>query len=164
MPSRARVIDDGAGERMLACRFGRGHASEELTAIDTDRDVDALNARLALGERSGLVDEERRDLRERLERVGVLDQDTGVRARSGRDEDRHRRREAERAGARDDEDAHGGDERVGEARLGTDDEPRDERHRRGRDDGGDEDGAHAIDQSLNARPCPGRLGDHRDDA
>ena len=48
------------------------------------------------------------------------------------DHDRHRRREAERARAGDDEHGDGVDERVGEARLGPDDRPDRERERRRR--------------------------------
>jgi hypothetical protein len=53
-----------------------------------------------------------------LERLGVLDQHAGLRAAADADHDRHRRGEAERARAGDDQHRDGGDQRVGEARLG----------------------------------------------
>ncbi len=73
---------------------------------------------LALGERAGLVHEQRVHLRKRLERLGVAEQHAGARAAAGRHHDRHRRREPERARAGDDQHRDGGDERVRDARLG----------------------------------------------
>ena len=67
---------------------------------------DRHDLRLAFGERAGLVDHERVDLFHALERFGVLDQHAGLRAAADADHDRHRRREAQRARAGDDQHAH----------------------------------------------------------
>ena len=72
---------------------------------------------LAFGQRAGLVDDERVDLLEALQRLGVLDQHAGLRAAPDADHDRHRRGEPERAGAGDDQHRDGRDQGVGEARL-----------------------------------------------
>ncbi len=79
--------------------------------------------RLALGQRAGLVDDERIDALHALQRRGILDQDAELGAAADADHDRHRRREAERAGAGDDENADRGDQREGEARLRSPDRP-----------------------------------------
>ena len=74
------------------------------------------HARLAFGQRAGLVDDQRVDFLEALQRLGVLDQHARGRALADADHDRHRRREAERAGAGDDEHRDRGDQRIGEGR------------------------------------------------
>ena len=120
--------------------------------------------RLALGERAGLVDDERVDLLHALQRLGVLDQDAGLGATPDADHDRHRRGEAERAGAGDDEHGDGGDEAVGEARLRARTSPR--RRRRAaatamtsrHEPAGD-----LIGQALDRRAAALGLGDHLHD-
>ena len=62
----------------------------------------------------------------RLQRLGVPDQHAGLRAAPGRRHDRHRRRQAERAGAGDDQHRDGGDERIGERRRRPPDRPGEE--------------------------------------
>ena len=76
--------------------------------------------RLALGERAGLVDDERVDLAHDLDGLGVPEQHAHRGALARRDHDRHRRRQAERARASDDEHRDRVDERVRHARLGAD--------------------------------------------
>ena len=91
--------------------------------------LDGHERRLAFGERAGLVHDERRHLLEQLERLGVPEQHAGFGAAAGADHDRHRRRQAERARARDDQHGNRIDERMREPRLGPDDRPDDERRR-----------------------------------
>jgi hypothetical protein len=64
------------------------------------------------GERAGLVDHQRVDLLEPLERLGLAHQDAGGRAAADADHDRHRRCEAERARAGDDQHRDGGGDGV----------------------------------------------------
>ncbi len=123
-PRAAGPSHDGGGQRMLADRFETGGEPQQLVlrsrpAPPTER----RQRRLALGERAGLVDDQRVDLLQQLERLGVADQHAGLGAAARADHDGHRRREAERARARDDEHGDGVDERVREARLGPDDAP-----------------------------------------
>ena len=119
--------------------------------------------RLALRQRAGLVDDERVDLLEDLERLGVLDEDARRRAAARAHHDRHRRREAERARARDDQHRHRLDQRVGEPRLGPQRSPRDGAHERGRHDGRHEVGGHAVGQALDRGAAPLGLADQLDD-
>jgi len=65
---------------------------------------------LPFGQCAGLVDHQRVDLFHALQRLGILDQDAGLRAASDADHDRHRRRQSQRAGASDDQDADGRDQ------------------------------------------------------
>ncbi len=112
-----RSGDDGAGERMLARVLDAGGEPQHVVRVEARRRNDRRHRRLAFGQRAGLVDHQRIDLLHALQRLGVLDQDAGLRAAPDADHDRHRRREAERAGAGDDQHRDRGDEAVGEARL-----------------------------------------------
>ena len=99
-----------------------------------------------------------------LERFGVLEQHAGVAPRPVADHDRHRRRQAERARARDDQHRDGVDERVRQTRLGPDDAPDDERqHGDDRDDRRHELAGDAVGQPLDRRAAALRLGDHAHD-
>ena len=104
-----------ADARWRARRWRRAAAASASSKPSARHDRDHL--RLALGQRAGLVDDQRVDLLHALQRLGVLDQHAGLRAAADADHDRHRRGEAERAGAGDDQHRDGGDQRVGEARL-----------------------------------------------
>ena len=121
-------------------------------------------ARLPFGERARLVHHERRNLLEQLERFGVPEQHAGFCAAAGAHHDRHRRREPERARARDDEHGDRVDQRVGEPRLGPDDRPRDERRRcRDDHDSGTNHAATVSASTLNRRARSLRLADHAHD-
>ena len=119
---------------------------------------------MSLRQRPGLVDDERVDALEGLERFGVADQDAGVRAPAGADHDRHRRREAEGTGTGDDEHGDRRHERVREARLRSDEHPDGERDERHDEDGGHEPRRHPVGEALDRRAAPLRGGDHLDDA
>ena len=127
------------------------------------RPTKATRRRAALGQRAGLVHDQRVHAREDLEGLGVLHEDAGRRSPAHAHHDRHRRREAEGAGAGDDEDGDGGHERVGEARLGPDERPGDEGERRDGEDGGDEPGGHGVGEALDGRAAPLGLGHELDD-
>ena len=117
-----------AGVRSTAPGWRRGAARSSAAKPGAARNGD--DARLAFGQRAGLVDDQRVDLLQPLQRLGVLDQHARLRAAPDADHDRHRRRQPERAGAGDDQHRHRGHQSVGEARLGTEQSPR--RRRRGR--------------------------------
>ena len=124
---------------------------------------DGGEAGLALGERAGLVDHERVDLLQHLERLGVLDQDAGRGAAAGADHDRHRRGEPEGAGAGDDEDRDGVDQGVGEARLRPEEAPDDEGEDGDHDDRRDEVGRDDVGQALDRGAGALGLADHAHD-
>ena len=68
--------------------------------------------RHALGQRSRLVDHQRVDLVDALDRFGIPDEHAGMRAPPDGDHDRYRRRQPESTGAGDDEYADGVDQRT----------------------------------------------------
>ena len=103
---------------MLAAR-----RSTSSSAVARGSD-DAIDRRLAFGQRAGLVDDERVDLSEVLDRRGIAEQDALRRRLAGRDHDRHRRRQSERAGAGDDQHRDGVDQAVDPARLRVRTSPR----------------------------------------
>ena len=73
-PFASRRRDDRAGERMLGGALdGRREPQHLVPAEAVSRD-DFGHRRAALGQRAGLVDHQRVDLFEALQRFGVLDQ------------------------------------------------------------------------------------------
>ncbi len=121
-----------------------------------DRD----HARLAFGQRAGLVHHQRVDFLETLQRLGVLDQDSHARAAAHAHHDRHRRRQAERARTGDDHDRNRRDQGVGKRRRRSPDHPGGEGEHGDGDDRGHEPGGHHIGQALDRRAAALRLGDH----
>ena len=108
-------------------------------------------ARLALGQRAGLVDHDGVDLLHDLERLGALDQDARLGAAAGGHHDGDRRGEAERARAGDDQHGDGVHERIGQARLGAPEAPRERRHRRHRHHRRHEPRGDDVGQALDRR-------------
>ena len=121
------AFDDRSGERMLAAPFEAGGQPQQLVLVDGADRNDADEARLALGQGPGLVDDQGVDLLHQLERFGVLDEDPGVRAAPGADHDRHRRRQSERAGTGDDQHRDRVDQRKAHRRRRTEYRPDDKR-------------------------------------
>jgi hypothetical protein len=105
--------------------------------------------RFPLGQCARLVNDEGVDLFEPFERLGVLHEDTGRSATPGSDHDRHRRRQSERAGTRDDEHSDRAHECSRELRRRSPDAPGDERDGRHRHDRGDEVRRDAVGKTLN---------------
>ena len=128
-PGAARACAARAAATMAAasgCSLARSTlaASRSSRLVEACRRHDRGDRRPAFGQRAGLVDDQRVDLLQPLQRLGVLDQHAGLGAAADADHDRHRRGEAERAGAGDDQHGDRGDQRVGEARLRAPDRPR----------------------------------------
>ena len=149
------------GNRMLGGVLDRtGEAQDVGTRGSVQRrDLDELE--LALGDRAGLVEHDRRDLPCLLEHPGSLDQNPELGAASGADHQRGRRREPERARARDDE--NGDRRRERRRRRGAEDEPAGERCQRDHEHDRDEDGRDAICEPLHRRlPGLGRFDEPRD--
>ena len=116
-------VDDRGCERMFARAFDARGKPQNFVLAKVAAGPDRHDLRLALGEGAGLVDDERVDLFHAFQRLGVFDEHAQLRAASDPDHDRHGRREAERAGARDNQDRNGGDEPIGEGRLRAKDRP-----------------------------------------
>ena len=155
--------DDRGGERMFTRLLDARRVTQHGRRVETDERRDRDHLRLAFGERAGLVDHERVDLLHALERFGVPDQHARLRAAPDADHDRHRRREAERAGAGDDQHAHRGDEPVGEARLRPERRPGGERQKRDRDHQRHEPGRDLVGEALDRRARSLRGRDHLHD-
>ena len=85
---------------MLRALLGRGDQPQQLLLHRTRRHHIGQR-RLALGERAGLVEHDRRDARDILQCRGILDQDVVPGANAGADRDRRRGRQAQRIGAGD---------------------------------------------------------------
>ena len=121
-PALRAPADDRRGQRMLAALLERRRPGAARRASVEPSAATIARARgLPFGQRAGLVDDQRVDLLEPLERLGVPDQHAAVGAAAGADHDRHRRRQAERAGAGDDQHRHGADQRMRQPRLGPPD-------------------------------------------
>ena len=122
---------------------------------------DRHQPRLAFGQRAGLVDDERVDLAQHLDRLGVPEQHAQRRALARRDHDRHRRRQPERARAGDDQHRDRVDQRVAPAAARARRAPRrrtsataigdDRRHEPRRD---------RVGELLDRRAAALRLGHH----
>ena len=123
-PARPRRWRPPAGVRSLVRRWRASEARSSASKPGAGSDVHDLRA--ALGQGSGLVDHQRVDLLHPLERLGVADQHAVLRTLADADHDGHRRGQAERTGAGDDEHGHGRDERVGEGRTRPPQQPGDE--------------------------------------
>ena len=149
---------------MLAAALEAGRESEEFTLLDTRDRLDGGDRRSPLGEGAGLVDHKGVDLLEALEGFGVLDKHALAGASADADHNGHGRRQAERAGACDDQHRHRRHQSIGEARLRTDQRPDQTCEQRDGDDGGHEPARHGVGQSLDRGAAALRLGDHLDDA
>ena len=145
---RARAPrDDRLGQRMLAALVeARREAQHLVFAMAGDGDG-AVEGGLALGQRAGLVDDQGVDLAQVLDRRGIAEQHALRRRLARRHHDRHRRGQAERAGAGDDEHRDGVDQAVDPARLGTEQAPGDEGQH------GDADHRRARTSRRPGRPC-----------
>src|SRR5260370_16943585 len=110
---------------MFAGSLQAGHQSKQFLPRDFTflKDHDIPHLSLSFRKRVGLIHEKRVNFRERLEGFAVSDEDPGVGAAANGYHDRHGCREAEGAGARDDEHGNRADKRMREARLRTEEDP-----------------------------------------
>ena len=131
-PALGGAREHGGGERVLAPLLEPGGEREHLVFREAGGRHHRDEARLALGERAGLVDDDGVDLLHDLERLGALDQDACLGAAAGGHHDGDRRGEAERTGTGDDQHGDGVHQGIGQARLGAPEAPRERRHHRHR--------------------------------
>ena len=161
--ARLGTRHDGGGERVLAPPLEARRQPEELRLGQAGQGDDRRQARLPLGERARLVHHERVDPLERLQGLGVAEQHAGGRAAARPDHDRHGRGQAERAGARDDQDGDGVHQGVGQPGRGADEPPDPERQHGDRDDGGHEVRRDPVGEALDRGSAPLRLAHELDD-
>ena len=141
-----RRADDRARDRMLGGRLHRSGKPEHLVPPGAVQQRDPGELEPPLGDGAGLVEHDGVDPAGLLEHLGPADQDPQLRPPPRSDHERHRRGQAERAGAGDDEDRDRGGEGVPGTRAGG--EPAAERGEREHDHGRDEDGRDAVGESL----------------
>ena len=108
------------GERMLRLGLHRGGKRQQLGFAEGGDGLDGDQRRLALGQRTGLVDDQRIDLFKCLQGFGILHQHASPGTPAGADHDRHGRGEPERARAGDDQDGDRVQQRVAHARRRAD--------------------------------------------
>ena len=148
---------------MLAAAFETCGQTQQFGFLDASHGLDRHDARLALGERAGLVDHQGVDLLEPFKGLGTLDQDTRLRTASHAHHDRHRRGETQRAGARDDKNGDGRDQAIREARLRSPNRPRSEGQKGRKNHGRHEPGRDLVRQPLNGRAAALGLRHHLHD-
>ena len=162
-----RRRDDRPRDRMLGRRLDRRRDPQHVGRIvAASAAITPLDAHRAGGNGARLVEHDRVDAARRFEDLGPADDDAERRSAPRADEQRHRRREAQRAWARDDE--HG--DRAGERRV---DRAAGEQPTGKRRDGRDQHGRHedprdAVGEPLHRRLAglglrdePGHLGELR---
>ena len=155
-PSRRATIASASGCSEPRSRLAAAASSVVLVAVERD---DVGEDRLALGQRAGLVDDQRVDAGEALQRLGLADQHAGLRAAPGGDHDRHRRREPERAGAGDDQHDTAATSAWAMRRRRAEQRPGGEGEDRDGDDGRHEVAGDAVGEALDRRA--GALGARR---
>ena len=148
---------------MLAPLFEPRREPQEFGLVAV-RSLDCRYGRPTLGERSGLIEHERVDHLQPFQCGGVADQHARPGATAHSDHHGHGGSEPERAGAGDDEHRDGRNQRMREARLGSEYHPRHEGHERRKQHRRHEAARHDIGQALDGRPASLRRPDKLDDA
>ena len=108
--SAPATIADASG-----CSLSRSTLAASRSTLRDRRRVTSL--RLAFGQRAGLVDHQRVDFLQRLQRLARCGSARPPWRPARCHHDGHRRRQAQRARARDDQHRHGVHQRMGQARL-----------------------------------------------
>ncbi len=91
---------------MRRCLFQRRGEAEDRHLVQLAQTLDRDDPRPAVGQRAGLVEDQRADARHRLQGLGALDQNAEMRRPRQSGDKRHRNREDQRAGRRHHEDRH----------------------------------------------------------
>jgi hypothetical protein len=163
-PALRGALDDRRGQRVLAPALEARGDTQKSRLVDVFRRRHVDQPRPSLGERPRLVEDQRVDPAQLLDRLGVAEEHARGGAAAHGDRDRHRRCEAERAGAGDDQHRHRVDEGERQPRLGPEDGPHQEGDGGHPHDDGHEHGRHAVGEALDRRSAALGLGDQRDDA
>jgi hypothetical protein len=141
----------------------RGRSQQLRLVYAVDRRA-AGHARFPFGERSGLVEEQRIDLRQPLERLGAPHQHADRRALADPDHDCHGRRQSERAWTGNHQHRNRRYQSVGKCRRRTPEHPRDESDDGDGDHGRHKPGRDAVDEPFNGCAAALGLGDQAHDA
>ncbi len=117
----------------------------------------------ALCQRAGFINDQRVNLGENLQRLGVLDQNTGLCTATGGRHDGHWRGKTKGAGASNDQDRNGRYKGVGQRRIGAVDGPGTIGYDGDQDHGGHKIPRHPIRHFLDRRTTALGVGNHGDD-
>ena len=158
-----RTCHDRRRERMLAPALQARGKTQQGGLVPAFSGHHRNDLGLSLGQRAGLVHDQRVHLAHDLDGLGVLEQHAGRRAFARSHHDGHRRRQAQRARTRDDQHSHGVDQGVGQAGLGADQCPYGERDDGRGHDRRDEVAGHHVRQLLDRRTGALGLRDHMHD-
>ncbi|MNG89578.1 hypothetical protein D3C79_484480 [compost metagenome] len=158
------VLNDGTRQWVAGTLFQRGGPTQRLLLADLIEGDDLHHARLAFGQGSGFIKHQRIQGAGLLQRIGVAHQHAELGRAANAGNDRHRRRQAQRARAGDDQHRSGDHQRVNQLRLWAEEIP-DRRAEQG-------DGHHhrhehrrnAVRQFTNLRLAALRLAHQFDDA
>ena len=97
------ALQDRDSQRMLRVLLERSGGGQHVLARPSRRGHDFDDLRTAQRQRAGLVEDHDVELRRRLERGRILEQDPVLRAKARPHHHGHRHRQPQRIGARDDE-------------------------------------------------------------
>ena len=122
--------DDGAGDRMLGLRFDSRHHGQHCGAVEARCQRHVGQARLALGQGTGLVERDHLDALQGLQGLALAEEHAHLGTTPGADHDRRWRGQTHGAGAGNDEDGDGVDQAEGQGRIRPEDQPDGEGQRR----------------------------------
>ena len=158
-----RRSDDGLGNRMLRGLLRRGRQTQHLGFGEAVMGGDVGDARLALREGAGLVENDGLELVGGFQSRTASEQDAQLGALAGADPNRRRGGESQRARAGDNQHGHEVEERKGNRRGRAPQEPGRKRQQGNAKHRGHEDGGHFVGQPLDGRLGALRLFDQPDD-
>ena len=158
---RLRPLQHGARQRVFGTLLKAGSQRQRFIRLCRQGNQIGQHG-LATRQRAGLVDGQYADFFGALQRLGILHQNPGTRALPGADHDRRRRRQPECAGAGDDQNGDGIDQRLAEHAGKS--PPADEGRQCNHADDWHEDRRDAVGQTLHRRLRTLCLGDQTDDA
>ncbi len=148
----------------MFARFFKARCKPQYFALVPIRKRDTFDHfRLAFGQGSGFVDDQRVDLFHPLECFGVLDQHTCRRPAADADHDRHGGREPQRARTRDDQHGHRVHQAKRHRRLGAYERPHHKGSSRDKDHRGYKPAGYAVSQILYGRAAALSFGHHLHD-
>jgi hypothetical protein len=133
-----RAAHDGFGKGMFRPALQRGGKAQHFGPIMARFGKHRDQAGFAFGQGAGFVYDQRVDLFEPLQRLGVFDENACLRAPARGSHDRHRSCQPQGAGAGDDQHCDGGDKAVGQGGVRPPDCPADKRQHSNRDHRGHE--------------------------
>ena len=154
---------NGFSQRVFGAVLQTACQSQNRHFLKGRQGVNVGQAWFPLSQGARLVDHDRIDHCEGLQRLGVLDQHANLRAASGGCGDGYGRSEAQSARTGDDEHGHRRHKSKGQRRLRTDQKPDHERQNRRDDNSWHKEARNTIRQRLTGRAAQSGSGDQTDD-